>query len=118
MTEQICECGHRKNLHAGERNCWGKIEKGLWKEDCQCKKFTPKKGLDKKSKGCGKEGVDDYGFIITCGKEIFCDACSKARNHSPSGSGERSPTEDTQNQEKELCEYCLLYTSPSPRDRS
>ena len=93
--EEICaNCGYPEKAHL-KRDL-----KGL-KSYKICKKFTPKKGLDKKSKGCGKEGVDDYGFIITCGKEIFCDACSKARNHSPSGSGERSPTEGTQNQEKE-----------------
>ncbi len=55
-----------------------------------------------KSKGCGKEGVDDYGNIITCGEGILCDTCSKAKNHSPQNFQKKSksvwrgePTEGT-----------------------
>ena len=33
----------------------------------------------KRKKGCGKEGVDDFGNIIECGKGILCDECSKEK---------------------------------------
>jgi len=87
--EETCEnCGHSKQVHTFTAYYKGYCSK------CTCKKFVAKKGLDKKSKGCGKE-VDCYGYDSKtkgwkCGQQyldeeiILCPLC-KAKNHSPQG---------------------------------
>lgn len=61
MTETCENCGHNDLQHS-KCGCGVIIDSDKEKYGtdwryCPCKKFKPKKGLDKKSKGCNHEGT-------------------------------------------------------------